>query len=113
MIVFGQVVLYAGTAAISALFVAATRKIQDPMVFSVIYAGTAIAYSNATLPLKGGSVIARTWSQAIPYRHYIDLQMGQFLDAPLFEALRPLSILALYIVVAGGGAVLLLRKAAR
>jgi ABC-2 type transport system permease protein len=113
LIAVGQVILYAGTAAISALFVAATRKIQDPMVFSVIYAGTAIAYSNATLPLKGGSVIARTWSQTIPYRHYIDLQMGQYLGAPLSEALRPLAALALYIVVAGAGAVLLLRKAAR
>jgi len=113
LIVGGQVILYAGTAAISALFVAATRKIQDPMVFSVVYAGTAIAYSNATLPLKGGSIIARTWSQTIPYRHYIDLQMGQFLGAPFSEALWPLSILALYIFVAGTGAVLLLRKAAR
>jgi ABC-2 type transport system permease protein len=113
LIVVAQVILYAGTAAISALFVAATRKIQDPMVFSVIYAGTAIAYSNATLPLKGGSVIARAWSQAIPYRHYIDLQMGQYLGAPLSEALGPLSVLVLYIVVAGTGAVLLLRKAAR
>jgi ABC-2 type transport system permease protein len=53
------------------------------------------------------------WSQTIPYRHYIDLQMGQYLGAPLSEALRPLSVLALYIVVAGAGAVLLLRKAAR
>jgi ABC-2 type transport system permease protein len=113
LIVIAQVILYAGTAAISALFVAATRKIQDPMVFSVIYAGTAIAYSNATLPLKGGSVIARAWSQTIPYRHYIDLQMGQYLGAPLSEALGPLSVLVLYIVVAGTGAVLLLRKAAR
>jgi ABC-2 type transport system permease protein len=113
LIMVGQVVLYAGTAAISALFVAATRKIQDPMVFSVIYAGTAIAYSNATLPIKGGSLVARIWSQTIPYRHYIDLQMGQFLGAPLPEALRLLSILALYMVVAGTGAVLLLRKAAQ
>ena len=113
LIAVGQVILYAGTAAISALFVAATRKIQDPIVFSVVYAGTAIAYSNATLPLNGGNVIARTWSQVIPYRHYIDFQMGQFLGAPLSEALRPLSILVLYTVVAGAGAVLLLRKAAR
>jgi ABC-2 type transport system permease protein len=113
LILVAQVILYAGTAAISALFVAATRKIQDPMVFSVIYAGTAIAYSNASLPLKGGSVIARAWSQTIPYRHYVDLQMGQYLGAPLSEALGPLSILVLYIVVAGTGAVLLLRKAAR
>jgi ABC-2 type transport system permease protein len=113
LIVVAQVILYAGTAAISALFVAATRKIQDPMVFSVIYAGTAIAYSNASLPLKGGSVIARAWSQTIPYRHYIDLQMSQYLGAPFSEALGPLSVLVLYIVVAGTGAVLLLRKAAR
>jgi ABC-2 type transport system permease protein len=113
LIVIAQVILYAGTAAISALFVAATRKIQDPMVFSVVYAGTAIAYSNATLPLHGGSVIARAWSQTIPYRHYIDLQMGQYLGTPFSEALRPLGILLLYIVVAGTGAVALLRKAAR
>ena len=113
LLALGQVILFAGTAAISALLVAATRKIQDPMVFSVVYAGTAIAYSNASLSLNDGSVIARFWSQAIPYRHYIDFQMGQFIGAPFSEALYPLAALVLYIVVAGMGAVLLLRKAAR
>jgi ABC-2 type transport system permease protein len=113
LVVVGQAILFAGTAAISALFVAATRKIQEPMVLSVIYAGTAIAYSNASLSLNEGSLVARFWSQAIPYRHYIDFQMGQFLGTPLSEALRPLAALALYIAVAGMAAVLLLRKAAR
>jgi len=113
LIATGQAILYAGTAAISGLLVAATRKIFDPLVISVVYAGTAIAYSNASLSLEGGSVIARFWSQTIPYRHYIDFQMGQFIGTSFAEALYPLGALALYIVVAGGGAVLLLRKAAR
>jgi hypothetical protein len=39
--------------------------------------------------------------------------MGQFIGTPFAEALYPLSALALYIVIAGAGAVLLLRKAAR
>lgn len=113
LIVAGQAILYAGTAAISGLLVAAIRKSFDPLVIGVVYAGTAIAYSNASLSLQGGSVIARFWSQAIPYRHYIDLQMGQFLGTPFAEALAPLAALVMYIVVAGTGAVLLLRKAAR
>jgi ABC-2 type transport system permease protein len=113
LIVVGQAILYAGTAAISGLLVAAIRKIFDPLVISVIYAGTAIAYSNASLSLNEGSAVARFWSQAIPYRHYIDFQMGQFLGTPFSEALYPLGALALYIAVAGAGAVLLLRKAAR
>jgi ABC-2 type transport system permease protein len=113
LIAAGQAILYAGTAAISGLLVAAIRKIFDPLVISVVYAGTAIAYSNASLSLQGGSVIARFWSQIIPYRHYIDFQMGQFIGTPFAEALYPLSALALYIVIAGAGAVLLLRKAAR
>jgi ABC-2 type transport system permease protein len=113
LIVVGQAILYAGTAAISGLLVAAIRKIFDPLVISVVYAGTAIAYSNASLSLNEGSAVARFWSQAIPYRHYIDFQMGQFLGTPFSEALYPLGALALYIAVAGAGAVLLLRKAAR
>ena len=113
LIAVGQAILYAGTAAISGLLVAAFRKIFDPLVISVVYAGTAIAYSNASLSLQGGSAIARFWSQTIPYRHYIDFQMGQFIGTPFAEALYPLAALALYIIVAGGGAVLLLRKAAR
>jgi ABC-2 type transport system permease protein len=113
MIAAGQVILFAGTAAISGLMVASIRKIFDPLVFSVLYAGTAIAYSNASLSLNEGSAVARFWSQAIPYRHYIDLQMGQFLGTPFSEAFQPLAALGLYIVVAGAGAVLLLRKAGR
>jgi ABC-2 type transport system permease protein len=113
LIVIGQAIMYTGTAAISGLLVAGIRRIFDPLVFSVIYAGTAIAYSNASLSLNEGSAVARFWSQAIPYRHYIDFQMGQFLGTPFSEALYPLGALALYILVAGAGAVLLLRKAAR
>jgi hypothetical protein len=39
--------------------------------------------------------------------------MAQFLGTPFSEALYPLGALALYIVIAGAGTVLLLRKAAR
>lgn len=114
LLVVGQALLFAGTAGISSLLVAATGNISTGLSASAIYAGSALAYSGATLPLQGGSGFARVWSQILPLTHYIRMQMGQYLDAPLRTALPELCILILYAVVGGGLAVLLLqRKAAK
>ncbi|MFC3214135.1 ABC transporter permease [Novosphingobium panipatense] len=65
-IVAGQTLFYLGTAAISALLVAATRETATALSVCAVYAGSALAYAGATLPLNGGSGFARFWSEVLP-----------------------------------------------
>ncbi|WBO23883.1 ABC transporter permease [Sphingomonas abietis] len=109
LLVLGQALLFAGTAGISSLLVVATGDIGTGLSASAIYAGSALAYSGATLPLQGGNGFARIWSQMLPLTHYIRMQMGQYLDAPLRTALPELGLLLLYALMCGGVSVLLLR----
>ncbi len=107
---FAQLLLFAGTAAISILLIVVTRKPSFAFSASALYAGSALAYSGGTLPLDGGSGFARGWSQALPFTHYLKLQMDQFLGAPLAIALPALFALLLYLIVPLAGALVLLRR---
>ncbi len=111
LILLGQILLLAGTAAISALLVALSRETSTALAVSAVYAGSALAYSGGSLPVEGASLFARGWSGFLPFTHYLDLQMDQWLGAPLSVAGRKLAILALYVVIPGGATLLLLRKA--
>ncbi len=113
LIVAGQSLFYAATACISTLLVAITRETATGLSASAVYAGSALAFSGATLPLEGGSLFARVWSAILPLTHYIALQMGQFSGAYAAAALAPLACLAAYVVIAGGGAALLIGRSAR
>ncbi|WP_265571040.1 ABC transporter permease [Sphingomicrobium nitratireducens] len=111
MLVFaGQVLLYAATAAISALLVAATRETSTALAASAVYAGSALAYSGGSLPVGGASLLARGWSAALPFTHYLDLQMDQWLGAPASLAMGQLGLLGLYVLVPGALAVVLLKR---
>uniref|UniRef100_UPI0035C99370 ABC transporter permease n=1 Tax=uncultured Sphingomonas sp. TaxID=158754 RepID=UPI0035C99370 len=113
LLVGGQALFYAGTACISALLVAVTRETATGLSASAVYAGSALAFSGATLPLDGGSAFARIVSAILPLTHYLALQMGQFTgDAPA-AAVAPLACLLAYVVVAGGGAAALIARSAR
>lgn len=96
LIWLGQFTLFAATAGMSALLVSATRRVGTALSLSAVYAGSALAYSGGTLPLTGASLLARGWSAALPFTHYLPLQMDQFLGAPRGLALRALAILAAY-----------------
>ncbi|ROT93920.1 ABC transporter permease [Altererythrobacter sp. FM1] len=115
LVAFAQVLLYAATAAISALLIAITRVTAATLSASIVYAGSALAYSGATLPLNGGSIFARVWSNVLPLPHYLDLQMGQVTDRTITMAgaIIPTTALAAYLVIAGGGAVALIAVVAR
>ena len=102
LIWLGQLLLFAATAAISALLVVGTRRVGTALSMSAIYAGSALAFSGGTLPLSGASWFARSWSAALPYPHYLPLAMDQFLGAPPALALRPALTLLAYALVAGG-----------
>lgn len=113
LIVAGQTLFYLGTACISALLVAVTRETATGLSASAVYAGSALAFSGATLPLDGGSGFARVISAILPLTHYLALQMGQFVgDAPRSAVGASLALLA-YVGVAGGIAVLLIARSAR
>ena len=102
LIWLGQALLFAATAAISALLVVGTRRVGTALSMSAIYAGSALAFSGGTLPLSGASWFARSWSAALPYPHYLPLAMDQFIGAPPSLALRPALTLLAYTLVAGG-----------
>lgn len=113
LIVGGQTLFYLGTACISALLVAVTRETATGLSASAVYAGSALAFSGATLPLDGGSGFARIVSAILPLTHYLALQMGQFVgDAP-GTALGPMLALCGYVVIAGGGAIVLIERSGR
>ncbi len=113
LIVAAQTIFYAATACVSALLVAVTRETATGLSVSAIYAGSALAFSGATLPLEGGGLFARLWSVVLPLTHYLRLQMGQFTGDPAATAIGPVAALAAYIVVAGGLAGLLIWRRAR
>ena len=108
LIWLGQVLLFMGTASLSALLVAGTRRVGTALSMSAIYAGSALAFSGGTLSLNGASKLAIGWSALLPYPHYLALAMDQSLGAPPSLALRPGLILLGYTLVAGGAACLLL-----
>jgi ABC-2 type transport system permease protein len=113
LIVMAQALFYAGTACISALLIAITRETATGLSASAVYAGSALAFSGATLPLDGGSLFARIVSSILPLTHYLALQMGQFTGDAFSTAVPPLACLLVYVGVAGGGAVLLIARSAR
>ncbi len=113
LIIAGQTLFYLATAGISALLVAVTRETATGLSASAVYAGSALAFSGATLPLDGGSGFARIVSEILPLTHYLALQMGQFVgDAP-GTALGPMLALCGYVVIAGGGAIVLIERSGR
>ena len=115
LVAFAQVLLYASTAAISALLIAITRDTPVTLSAGIVYAGSALAYSGATLPLNGGSLFARVWSNLLPLPHYLALELGQVTDRAITMtgAIVPAIALTAYLMIAGGGAVAIITVAAR
>ena len=101
-IVVGLVLLFWATAAVALLFVAVTREVSTSLSAAVIVAGSALAYSGATLPLTGGLWFAQRWSELLPLTHFIRLQMDQLIGATPVAALSQFGALLLYPLFAGG-----------
>ena len=77
-----QLVLFAASIGISFLLVALTRKPGLSFSATALYAGSALAYSGGSLPRQGAPAVVRGWSEALPFTHYLRLQMDQFLGTP-------------------------------
>ena len=114
VIVLGMILLFLATAGLALLFMAVTREVGTSLSAAVIVAGSALAYSGATLPLSGGRWYARDWSQVLPLTHYILLQMDAMIDATTAATIQPATVLVLYPLIAGAiGMVLILRSGKR
>ncbi|WP_380785627.1 ABC transporter permease [Sphingomonas sp. R86521] len=113
LVAIGGVLLFVATAAISTLLIALTGEVATSLSASVIYAGSALAYSGASLPITGGIAVARIWSAILPLTHYVTLEMDQTIGVDILTWAKQAAILALAALIAGGGATLLLRRQAR
>ncbi len=99
----GQVAMLAASLAISGAIAAATRRSGIAFSASALYAGSALAYSGGSLPTDGAALPVVWWSEALPFTHYLRLQMDQFLGSPLHVDLP--AFLALLAYGAAGFAV--------
>jgi ABC-2 type transport system permease protein len=113
LVLAGGILLFVATAALSALLIALTGEIATSLSASVIYAGSALAYSGASLPLTGGALLARIWSAALPLTHYLTIVMDQAIGVTFAVWLRQAGILCLYPLIAIGAVTLLLRRQQR
>ena len=114
VIVLGMLLLFVATAGIALLFMGVTREVGTSLSAAVIVAGSALAYSGATLPLMGGLWIAQHWSEVLPLTHFIMLQMDQLIGVTPAAAVRPITALLLYPLIAGTiGMALILRSGKR
>ena len=113
LVAIGGLLLFVATAAISTLLITLTGEVATSLSASVIYAGSALAYSGASLPITGGIAIARIWSAILPLTHFVTLEMDQTIGVDIVIWAEQAAILALAALVAGGGATLLLRRQAR
>ncbi|WP_242139843.1 MULTISPECIES: ABC transporter permease [unclassified Sphingomonas] len=110
LVVLGGALLFVATALLSALLVTLTGEVATSLSVSVIYAGSALAYSGTSLPLTGGAWFARAWSAALPLTHYLTLQMDQAIGVTLGRWVGQAAILCLYPLLAGGAVALVLRR---
>lgn len=99
-IVAAEALLMVATCSIAALLVGAAGDPDSAYSASTVYAGSSIAFSNATLPLVHGPLFAQWVSSAIPLSHYIRIQNGQWtLGMPLAANLGDFALLAGYAVI--------------
>lgn len=94
MLLAGLFALMAATAGISALLVTLTGDMDTSFSATAVYAGSAIAFSNGTLPLLHGPAFAQVWSAILPFTHYLRLQNEQMvLGSDVSTSMKPLLIL--------------------
>lgn len=114
LLMLGQFLLYTTTATIAALLVAITRDVNIAYSAGAVYAGSAIAFSNGTLPIQGAPVFTQIWSHVLPFSAYLRLQLEQmFIGSPpatSFPWVLELSAMTLIAFIASA---LLLRRAGK
>jgi len=106
--------LMAVSLAAGAALAAVTRSLRTALSGAGFFAAPAFAFSGVAFPLAGMPGSARAWAEAMPFTHYIRLQIEQLqMGAPLAASVSTMTALliasvALWLVAATG-----LRLAAR
>ncbi|MGE8226138.1 MAG: ABC transporter permease [Stenotrophomonas sp.] len=108
-----QPLFYLASCSFALLFIALTRDMCTGLSAVGLTIGTALAFSGATFPVIQAPLFTRIWNALLPLTAYVQVQMQQlFMGAPWQVSLRPLAVLLLMTLLAGGlGAGLLLRAA--
>ena len=109
-----QPLFYLACCSFALLFIAVTRDTCTGLSAVGLTIGTALAFSGATFPVIEAPLFTRVWNMLLPLTAYVQVQMQQlFMGAPWQVSLRPLAVLLLMSVVAGGLAACLLLRTAR
>lgn len=101
--------------AMGLLLLAATLSLRMALSLVGFYAGAAFAFSGQGFPLLAMPPLARTYAEAIPLTHYLQLHARLWLEgAPLAYAAPALAALAAFAVAGfGAGGWLLARRGLR
>lgn len=115
MLLLAQPLFYLATCCFAVLFVAVARDTCTALSLVGLSIGTALAFSGATFPVVEAPLFTRIWNTLLPLTAYVQVQMQQmFMGSSWQVSLRPLGVLLLMVLVAGGtGAALLVRMARR
>lgn len=80
----GLALLMAVSVAAGAALAGSTRSLRTALSGTGFFAAPAFAFSGVAFPLAGMPASARAWAEAMPYTHYIRLQIEQLqMGAPL------------------------------
>lgn len=92
----GLMALLALSIALGALAATATRSLRTALSATGFITAPAFAFSGVGFPLVAMPASARAWAEALPYTHYIRLQIEQLqMAAPLRESATTLAALGL------------------
>lgn len=113
IVVIGLALLFVATCAIGLFLLAVTRETATSLSGAVIIAGSALAYSGASLPINGAPWPARLWNAILPLTHYLRLQMDEAMAAAMRPVLVEAGVLLLYPLLPGMVALALITRAGR
>ena len=106
--------LMAVSLAAGAALAAVTRSLRTALSGAGFFAAPAFAFSGVAFPLAGMPASARAWAEAMPFTHYIRLQIEQLqMGAPLAASVATMAGLLVATAVLGLIASIGLRLAAR
>ena len=92
--------LMAVSLAAGAALAAVTRSLRTALSGAGFFAAPAFAFSGVAFPLSGMPASARAWAKAMPFTHYIRLQIEQLqMGAPLSTSVSTMAALIVAAIV--------------
>jgi ABC-2 type transport system permease protein len=114
VLIAAQLLFYLAYAAIALLLVGATRNMATALSLVSLYAGTSLAFSGMTFPVREASAFVRAWNLILPYTAYVKVQVQQLImGAPVSASLSHVVALLAFVLVPGAIGVWLYGRAVR